>query len=586
MIQNKNKMEKLISRFFASWILAVLLLSANKVESMLETDFIKEMSLLAVCAAAAGIFLVLTAINIREKSAKRDVLFLLLVLLVFGMVTAYAAANIYVALGLGAVCIAVVKYFIECHEQAFFSIRYERADVILMVGTMAFVWLAFVIGFTILRYLAFKSPCYDMGIFSQKFYYMKENLTADTTCERAKLLSHFNVHMSPALYLLLPFYALFPSPVTLLVLQGLMIASGAIPLYLIAKKKNLNRFFVTCVLVLYFLFPASAGGCFYDFHENKMLLPIVLWLLYFIEQNKSLGIWVFMVLTLLVKEDAAIYVACIGLFLMAARKQYRRGFVMFGVSVVYFLAVVYYLEHFGDGAMLGRYSNFIIGDGGVFSILVTILKDPSYLFSQVFTMEKMEFVLLMIVPLLGMPFFTKRISHYILLIPFLVINLMTDNPYQHSIYYQYTYGVTALLFYLTVLHLSEWEEKKAKKMAVYAVILSLFVFVAALADKTKYLDFYEQDKEKYQTMMEVLDQIPKEKSVRATTCLVPYMSQRKVIYKFETTEELCDVIAFDLIYESSNTLYNENKDRLLSLGYKQVYLQEMALAIFEKEGTN
>ena len=47
-----------------------------------------------------------------------------------------------------------------------------------------------------------------------------------TTCERDRVLSHFAVHVSPIYYLFLPFYALFPSPVTLEVLQALLLAFG------------------------------------------------------------------------------------------------------------------------------------------------------------------------------------------------------------------------------------------------------------------------------------------------------------------------------------------------------------------------
>lgn len=47
-----------------------------------------------------------------------------------------------------------------------------------------------------------------------------------TTCERDRVLSHFAVHVSPIYYLFLPFYALFPLPVTLEVLQALLLASG------------------------------------------------------------------------------------------------------------------------------------------------------------------------------------------------------------------------------------------------------------------------------------------------------------------------------------------------------------------------
>jgi hypothetical protein len=77
------------------------------------------------------------------------------------------------------------------------------------------------------------TSCYDMGIFSQMFYYMREYGSVLTTCERDGLLSHFAVHFSPIYYSLLPFYCLFPTPATLLVCQAVLVGSGVIPLVLI-----------------------------------------------------------------------------------------------------------------------------------------------------------------------------------------------------------------------------------------------------------------------------------------------------------------------------------------------------------------
>lgn len=65
------------------------------------------------------------------------------------------------------------------------------------------------------RYLSYGSPNFDMGLFSQMFYYMKTTGTMNTTSERDYLLSHMCVHISPVFYLILPVYMLFSSPVTL-----------------------------------------------------------------------------------------------------------------------------------------------------------------------------------------------------------------------------------------------------------------------------------------------------------------------------------------------------------------------------------
>ena len=46
---------------------------------------------------------------------------------------------------------------------------------------------------------------------------------------------------------------------------------------------------------------------------------------------------------------------------------------------------------------------------------------------------------------MAMPLFTRRFDRYILLIPYILVNLMSDYTYQHNILFQYNFGSTALL---------------------------------------------------------------------------------------------------------------------------------------------
>lgn len=87
-----------------------------------------------------------------------------------------------------------------------------------------------------MRYYKLCTPAFDFGIFTQMFENMKDGFGPVTTVERNYELSHFAVHFSPAYYLMLPFYTLFPHPVTLQILQGIFVTSGIIPVFLIARK--------------------------------------------------------------------------------------------------------------------------------------------------------------------------------------------------------------------------------------------------------------------------------------------------------------------------------------------------------------
>ena len=123
------------------------------------------------------------------------------------------------------------------------------------------------------RTAAYCSPCYDMGIFAQMYDNMTETFLPYTTCERGEHLSHFAVHFSPVLYLLLPFCYIFKPTDVLVWGQILVVFSGVFPLWLICRKVKLSNFKSTIISLLFLLYPAMSSGAFYDFHENAFLAP-------------------------------------------------------------------------------------------------------------------------------------------------------------------------------------------------------------------------------------------------------------------------------------------------------------------------
>ena len=61
--------------------------------------------------------------------------------------------------------------------------------------------------------------------------------------------------------------------------------------------------------------------------------------------------YIFMILTFTVKEDAAIYIAFIALYFILSGRKKLHGFVMFFSSVIYFTFAVTILKKFGETAM-------------------------------------------------------------------------------------------------------------------------------------------------------------------------------------------------------------------------------------------
>ncbi len=103
--------------------------------------------------------------------------------------------------------------------------------------------------------------------------------------------------------------------------------------------------------------------------------------------------------------------------------------------------------------MINRFDNFISDKRlGLASMFKTILVNPAYVLSQIAVKDKIMFFLEMLLPLGFLPLMTKDWQKWTLLIPFVLINLMSNYKYQHSIYFQYTYGSGALLIYLALVN--------------------------------------------------------------------------------------------------------------------------------------
>lgn len=420
----------------------------------------------------------------------------------------------------------------------------EKDNPIWLCLTAAFsiVFFLFVSIWTVSRVNSFCTPSFDFGIFSQMFYNMKESGLPMTTVERDGLLSHFNVHMSPIYYLMLPFYCIVPTPATLQVLQAAVITSAVIPLWLIGKNRGLSalqRMLLCAVLLLY---PAFSGATSYDIHENCFLTPLLLWLLYGIDKKNIPITAVAAVLTLTVKEDAAVYVGIIAVYLLlrtALRFQkgdwwgiIAGGSMLVG-ALVYFFTVTGYLAESGDGVMTYRYDNFIYDDSGsLVTVIKAVLMNPMKALFECVDGEKLKFIGQTMVPLLGLPLLTRRFERYILLIPYVLINLMSDYRYQHDIMFQYTFGSTACLMYLVAVNLADLKIAWMRLAALAAAVAVSFGFFNSLivpVAKT-YPEYCEKYAGYYDEVRQVLDTVPEGASVTATTFYTTYLSQREVLY--------------------------------------------------------
>lgn len=480
--------------------------------------------------------------------------------------------------------------------------RLDKKNIILItILILAVIGQAYAVGRILFsRYSGLRTSTYDFNLFAQMFYSMSKGLGPLTTLERNMPLSHFNVHISPSYYLMLPFYMISKDPGSLQILQAIIVASGAIPLFLIGKHFNFNKKTLALITVVYMVNPAMILSSFYDLHENCMLAPFILWLFYAIEKNNKVLMIIFTLLTLGIKEDASIYIWTIALYLILDRKMVVEGLAMFISSGAYFLYCLKSLNQGGQGAMLGRFDNFVSNkELSILSVPITALKNPGFFFYTIFKGHKISYLFKMLLPISFAPFLNKRYTRLILFIPLLVINLLPDYIYQANIMFQYNYGSMAFLLYFMLLILNDLKNltkedeevssnkndfkrekfyfnNKFKKIIINSLLVLSIVFglsysIPYTLNYNFYVEGYKKDYKTTSKLKSELDKIPEEASVLSSSFLTGYLSKRENIYDIEHNIKEGDFFKADYIIMDLRNGFNKNDGEYKALFLKNGY---------------
>lgn len=523
-----------------------------------DISFVSAVSLQVLLGSTVVFFALVILISVILKS-KRIVPFSLLASAVlFGSTLAYKgcvigdenASNIYMNIAIGFVMFFITAWI--CRDD-----KLGAAGIILPKHTLKITAAVGIVLFTVIvsaaciaRYSAYMSHNFDFGIFAQMFENMRTTGLADTTVERNTLMSHFGVHFSPFYYVLLPFYILCPRPETLLVIQAAFVAIGVIPVILICRHLKLSRSITAVISLIYFFFPSFANGCLYNFHENKFLTVLILWALYFIIKDNLIGSAVFCLLTLMVKEDAAIYIMAIALFVILTRKKFIFGSIMLAGAIVYFLIASSVVALLGSGIMDDRLADYMVnGEGGLGAVVKNCLSDFGYPLAQVFTQEKIIFMVWMLLPVAFAPFLSEKKSMLVLFIPMLAVDLMPSWPYQYDIGFQYTYGAAALIIFMTIMVIAGAKRKTKNIILTFGLSMSIVMSFSLIFPRSAYyIDIAVTNHDMNEQYTELIGTIPKDAEVTANGYYIPHMYQFKNLYQYPNNYDENKKTEYLLVY--------------------------------------
>jgi uncharacterized membrane protein len=325
----------------------------------------------------------------------------------------------------------------------------------------------------VVHYVAFESGRADLGNMVQAIWNTRHGHVLEVTTLSGHQHDRLGFHVDPFLLLFVPLFWMWSSPLLLLVVQVLAVASGALPVLWLARKHLKSQRAGVHFALAYLLYPATQYNAFtpsVGFHAVSMAVPLVLYAVWYLDEDRLVAFSAVAFLAFTTKEEIPLAMGCLGIW-YAVRKGRR----LFGLSVfatglaVTLFNVLWVIPHFsptGGDPFASRYR--AVG-GTPTGILHKLVTDPAAFAHTIATGHKAVYVALLLVPFLGL----WLLEPLLLLgaVPDLAINLLSGVGSQTSPAFQYTAGIAPFVVAASIF--------AAARLKGHGVRLSLWVLAAA-----------------------------------------------------------------------------------------------------------
>lgn len=474
-------------------------------------------------------------------------------------------------------------------------LRLQKEPALRWLMGAAITFFLFTLIFTLHRHYTFYSS-YDQGIFNQVFWngshgrFFQSSLSSQLSTnvvhqgEVPEVYYHrLGQHFTPALLLWLPLYALFPSPVTLTVLQVVLVTAGGLVLYVLARQ-YLEPPLAVMITVSYYCANAVLGPTLSNFHDICQIPLFMFGMLLAMEKRWWWLFWVLAVLILTVREDGGISLFSVGFYLVVSKRYPRIGLAVCTLSFGYMIILTnlimpLFSKDISQRFMLERFGQYAEGsEASTLEIIWGMVSNPWRLVVELFTpfFGTIKYLLGQWLPLAFIPAVSPAswmVAGFPLLKLFLgkgmsvlAINIRYAMTVVPGLFYGailWWSGQSDFKFWILGLKSGIFKQKlqsdnlidlpaepkpktpsrSFRRFWIFCLSLSLFFSIASSPNRTFYFllpDSYNpwvyvsltEQWSRVPAMRSLLAQIPPTASVSASTYLVPHLSGRREIIRF------------------------------------------------------
>ncbi len=403
---------------------------------------------------------------------------------------------------------------------------------------------------------ALQTRLLDLAIYDNIFYHSSHGNFLG--CNFIPTGNHANAHFDAILVLLSPLYYLYPRAEFILVLQAIWCGAGVVPAYLLGRDHLRSAWAGVTLAAAWALYPALHGANLYEFHSLTLLAMPMLWLLYLITTSRLRAYFILLPFVLLIREDASLLIGCVAFAAILTRdaRLVRAGWITIGVAALYFILVKTVIMGSADplGGEYGFswYYEDMTGGKSLGGILLSLITNPTFTIDFALRESKLIYLTQLLLPLAFLPLFGKP-WRFATVFGLFYILLASRGPV-FSIHFQYSVVLFPVLFALTPIAIRRLRDGDlAKRIGLarpqlVAVLLGAVLASSALMAwkfgsvvpntsfrggwaKIPHTLTVEQEK-RYQVLRSLVEQVPADASVVATSRVAPHISNRAEIWDY------------------------------------------------------
>ena len=316
-----------------------------------------------------------------------------------------------------------------------------------------------------LRHALFQSTAFDLGIFDQAIYLIGKNQTPFSSLMGIHILGD---HAAVIYYPLALLYKIYPDVHWLLLVQAVALSLGAWPSWSLARLAGLNQEQSRAIAFIYLLYPVVFNINLFDFHPEVIALPAILAAILAARLNKIVWFCTAILLVLSCKAVLSLTVVAMGLWLFFCEKKQRCGAIALLLGIAWFSIASQKIIPFFSGsevAGVGRYSYL---GASVLEIVINLVLKPQLVLGKILSFDTLKYLFILTLPVIWLllPFSGKLRLQYLTAlipaIPTLLINILSDLPFQRSLAYQYSVPIIPFLL-LAVIAKAETRNRAEKK---------------------------------------------------------------------------------------------------------------------------